>query len=488
MGFLFAFKRVPLLEGRQGGHRVSDPLAQDVVVMKFGGTSVEDAEAIRRVVSIVRNRARRSAVVVVSALAGVTDELVAVADHAAQRRFADAQSGVMRLRARHFRLADELLRNAAHVEFRQGMKERFAELESFLKSVVTGDLTPSAKDHILGFGEVFSSRLLAEVFNAADLRATWVDARRCIITDGHHGRARPLPESEWQVREALQPLMASGQIPVMGGFVAATGEGVPTTLGRGGSDLSASVVGSALDAREIEIWTDVNGIMTADPRLCPDANVIPTITFKLAAELAHLGAKVLHPATLLPAMRKNIPVCVRNSRRPNQPGTRVVSDGGEADSVAAITVKKGIAYLIISADGYGRPELLRHALEICEHHECGIELVLAAGTGIELLVSSFNNAQETVAELENLGTSVAWKNHKALISVLSDGDAGQEKREQLLNALGELHVRVIGRGLPGERLCVVVDESEIEISVRRLHRALFPIEACSEFNLCTAGQ
>jgi aspartate kinase len=470
---------------------VGQPLARDLAVMKFGGTSVENAAAIRRVVGIVREQHFGSCVVVVSALAGVTDRLLSLGEAAARGRVDEAVQIVESLRNRHLQLACELVPDASRVHLWQWMEAEFGELGTLAQGVAAlGEFSPRVVDRVLAFGEVLSSRLVAEVFDAEGVKSAWIDSRQCIVTDNTHTCARPLhAETERQLRLIVGPVLEGGKIAVLGGFVGATCDGVPTTLGRGGSDLSAALVGAELGAQRIEIWTDVDGIMTADPRLCPEARVIPEISFELASELAHFGAKVLHPATLIPAMSKKIPVYVRNSHQPKKPGTRILSeDGLEAGSVSAITVKKGIASVSVTDGGWFRPELLRNILQVCERQACGVEQVLAAGNKIELLVSSVRALPKAVAELEQFG-SVAWENHKALVSVVSDQTAAQpENAQRLVSALADLNVRLLGRGIPGERLSVLVDEAQVENSVQRLHSVFFSAQETRQVKAGQAGR
>lgn len=281
-----------------------------MIVMKFGGTSVESAEAIERVAKIVASRRDGLPLVVVSAMAKVTDNLVTMGQLAASGE-ADASLQLFRsMRERHLSTANALLGPKRAASLVPKLNPHFAELENFLRGLAAvRELTPRGSDYLLSFGELFSSLIVADAFAIRGLNAAWVDSRACLVTDATHTRATPqMSETREKSKKKIAPLLAKKKIPVMGGFIAATTAGVPTTLGRGGSDYSAAIIGAALDADRIEIWTDVEGMMTTDPRLCPDAKTIKQISFNEAAELAYFGAKVLHPATLLPAIHKNIPV------------------------------------------------------------------------------------------------------------------------------------------------------------------------------------
>src|SRR5215467_12052147 len=313
-----------------------------MIVMKFGGTSVESAEAIERAAKIVASRRKRLPVVVVSAMAKVTDQLVSMGQKAAS---ADSDAALELLRAmreRHFRAARELLGAKRAATLAPRLEVHFAELENFLRGLAAvRELTPRGSDYLLSFGELLSSIIVADAFAVRGLSAAWVDSRDCLVTDATHTRAVPQMEpTRVRCKKKIVPLISKKKIPILGGFIAATESGVPTTLGRGGSDYSAAVFGATLDAEAIEIWTDVEGMMTTDPRICPEARTIERISFNEAAELAYFGAKVLHPAALLPAIRENIPVYVLNSRNVKSTGTEITEKAPPGkDTFRAITAK-----------------------------------------------------------------------------------------------------------------------------------------------------
>ncbi len=401
--------------------------SDDVVVMKFGGTSVEDAAAIRRLISIVRSRIGSQPVVVVSALAGVTDQLLEAGAAAAAGHLGSALAMVRSIYVRHEQLADSLVDDSAYSALDRELRGEFRELEALLHSLeAAGQLDLKSQDHLLGFGECFSSRLVKEALCQAGIDAAHVDARTCILTDARHGQANPVWDvTEQRIQETVSPLLERGQVPVLGGFIASTGDRVPTTLGRGGSDYSAAIIGTALCASRIEIWTDVDGIMTTDPKLCPDARVIRRISFEEAAELAHFGAKVLHPATLAPAMRQNIPVYVLNSRWPEGQGTEIVGRTRRSGVVSAITVRRNVT---------------------------AVEIESARGANSEL--------PNTVS---------------ALVCLVGENIRRQpEVASQVFAALSDLDVRVVCQEASDRTISLLVEESKVEESVQRLHRIFFP--------------
>src|SRR5581483_10649188 len=251
-------------------------MANSCVVMKFGGTSVGDAKAISRVAEIVRGRLAQRPIVVVSAMARVTDQLLQMARAAGAGDRKTALTLARELRERHYNVAGELLGTALFTQFHGELGADFEELEELLRGITAvGELTPRTTDHVASFGEVLSSKLVTAALSAQGIQATLVDSRDCIVTDDAFTRAAPLFEdTDLKLRELVQPVTEQGRVPVMGGFIGATRTGVTTTIGRGGSDFSASIVGAGLGAERIEIWTDVDGMMTTDPNLCPDARRI----------------------------------------------------------------------------------------------------------------------------------------------------------------------------------------------------------------------
>ena len=320
-----------------------------MIVMKFGGTSVQDAEAIDRAASIVRERLPQKPVVVVSAMAKVTDQLLTMARAAGAGDRKAALKLSRALRERHYNTAGELLGTALFTQFHSDLGVEFEALDELLRGIAAvGELTPRTTDHVAAFGEVLSSRIVKAAFAARGIEAALIDSRQCIVTDSAHTRATPLmQETHERLQAKVQPAVGEGCVPVMGGFIGATKAGVTTTIGRGGSDYSAAIVGAELGAERIEIWTDVDGMMTTDPNLCPDARRIKVISFDEAAELAYFGAKVLHPATVLPAIQKNIPVYILNSRNPECEGTRIAARVPHCRNYfKAIAAKKRIRLLM----------------------------------------------------------------------------------------------------------------------------------------------
>ena len=470
--------------------------SEDVVVMKFGGTSVEDAAAIRRLIGIVRSRADARPVVVVSALARVTDQLLEAGGAAAGGHLGSALATVRDIYVRHEQLADSLVGDSAYSTLDRELRGEFRALESLLHDLDSSrQLDLKAQDHLLGFGECFSSSLVKEALCEAGIQAAHVDARACIVTDARHGQASPVWDATEQlVQETLSPLLERGQVPIMGGFIASTCEGVPTTLGRGGSDFSAAIVAAALCAARVEIWTDVDGIMTTDPKLCSDARVIRKISFDEAAELAHFGAKVLHPATLVPAMRENIPVYVLNSRRPEGEGTEIVARAKTGDVVSGITAKRNVAAVEIQSAHTFDSELLRTVYAVFDRHSCSVDVMATSLGRMSLLVGSTAALPAITADLRGVA-EVRWENHKALVCLVGENLRRQpDVASQVFAAVSDLEVRVFCQGASERTISFLVEESKVEESVRRLHGIFFPLppEAAKDWGgissaYCQAG-
>jgi aspartate kinase len=449
--------------------------ASQCVVMKFGGTSVQDAAAIRRLCQRTRRALPHRPVLVVSALARVTDQLMNAGWAAAEGRLDAAREGLQGLRERHETVAGGLVAGDEYDHLHNEFAREFDAVATVLSRIAWEKaFTPHAQDQLLGVGESLSSKLVHAALRSEGMEATLVDARECIITDAAHTRATPLwDETNERLQAVLVPLLRSGQVPVMGGFVGATRDGIPTTLGRGGSDFSASIVGAGLHARRIEIWTDVDGIMTTDPALCPDASRVARMSFDEAAELAYFGAKVLHPATLVPAMRGNIPVWVLNSRNPDCAGTEIVAHCETDCRVKAVTSKRGVAIVDIEPVRWFAPELLREVFDVFERHQHSLDLLSASRGSLALLVSSVTALPSIAEELKGMA-NVRWENHKALVCLVGEQIRRRpEIASQAFRAIADMDVRMICQGASERNISFLVDESRAVEAVQRLHRSFF---------------
>jgi len=449
----------------------------NVVVMKFGGTSVEDQTAIERTSGIVAGRVARgkSVVVVVSAMAKVTDQLLAAAAASGRGDRTGALAISSRLRSRHRDTAAALLKEPTETQF--WLDSKFDTLDEILRGLsAILELTPRISDLIVSYGERLSSRMIAAAFAERGIKAVHVDARECIITDSQYQKAVPQDDLiEKRCAVNVLPLLKAGQVPVMGGFIASNEAGLTTTLGRGGSDFTAALIGGALNAEAIEIWTDVNGIMTTDPRICPDALRVKTISFEEAAELAYFGAKVLHPATILPAVKKNIPVYVLNSRNPENEGTRITSLAPHCQSpFKCIAVKKKLTIIDVVASrmlmthGY-----LHEIFTVFDKHKCPVDMVSTSEVSVSLTVDSNDKLPAIAADLSKLA-DVKYEGKKALICMVGENIRGQQGiAAQVFNAIRHVNVRMISQGASEINMSFMIEEEDAEEAIRSLHAAFF---------------
>jgi aspartate kinase len=467
--------------------------------MKFGGTSVEDAAAIRRVIEIVRREVRRTPLVVVSACSGVTNDLTQAAQAVRDGDETRALSMLTGLRDRHRKLIEDLCEKKG--ELLNAVDKLFDDLRNLIHGVyLLGELTNRSLDAITGCGEQFSSMIIHAAMEESGVPAALVDARRVMATDRSFGAA--VPEAGKVAEGAAEfflPPLNRGMAVVTQGFIGAAEDGTPTTIGRGGSDLSASMFGSVLDAEEIQIWTDVDGMMTADPRIIPEARPIGVLSFDEASELAYFGAKVLHPRTILPAVRKNIPVRVLNSRRPDFSGTLIVEQksrpcsasrlrdeaghGSEPPArrdpgvIKSIACKRGIVVInvgssrMLMAHGF-----LASLFSIFAKYEKSVDVVATSEVSVSLTVDSEERLPEITAELEKIGDTRAARN-KAIICVVGEGmkhTPGIAARIFGALAGAKVNIEMVSEGASEINLTIVVDEKDVERAVRVLHEEFFP--------------
>ena len=448
-----------------------------MIVMKFGGTSVEDAAAMERVCEIVRCRLSLRPIVVVSAMAKVTDQLVAMGAAAARGDREAALHLARTMRERHYSTAGELLGTGVFTRYHSDLETDFNALDELLRGIAAvGEITPRSTDAVLSFGERLSSKIVASLFSANGIPSALVDSRDCIITDATHTRAVPLfDEIQSRLATQVRPLLERRIVPVMGGFIGATSSGVPTTIGRGGSDFSAAIVGGALSAERIEIWTDVDGMMTTDPRLCAQARRIREISFDEAAELAYFGAKVLHPATMLPAIQKNIPVHVLNSRNPKNEGTRITARASHCrNAIKAIAVKKRITIVDIVATRMLMAHGFLHSIfEVFDRHRCPVDMVSTSEVSVSLTIDSNDAIPAIAADLQKLA-DVKYAGRKAIICLV-----GENVREtpgiagQVFGSIADVNVRMISQGASEINISFVIDEDDVPRAVQKLHQHFF---------------
>jgi len=447
-----------------------------MIVMKFGGTSLESAAALEGVASIVKARLKCRPVVVVSAFGKTTNALLAIGADAAGGRRDSALAELSKLRAHHLGVAGPLVLEADRKELEAIVKEHFRELGEIVKSLAAlGELIPRSMDALTSYGERLSSQIVTLVFRRFGIPTAHLDSRRLIVTDGRHTQASPLLDETYaQLSAAVAPLDRD-KVAVLGGFIGASKDGATTTLGRGGSDFTASLVGAALAAEEIQIWTDVDGLLTCDPTLVADAHPVKTISFDEAAELAYFGAKVLHPSTLLPAREKNIPVRIMNSRRPEAPGTRIVSESVPcANLLKSVACKRNITLVnihssrMLMAHGF-----LRCIFEIFDRCETPVDMLATSEVSVSLTIDNAARLEEICAELEPFA-EVSVEKDQAILCVVGDNlryTPGVAAR--VFGALQDVNVRMISQGASLLNLGFVVAERDLPRAAALLHREFF---------------
>jgi aspartate kinase len=462
--------------GRPGGARESS------VIMKFGGTSVKDPEALARLVRIVA-RERRPRLVVVSALAGVTDALLAAARLAEAGDGPGARDAVRALRRRHEEMSAAVRAAERRASLLAAIDALFDELEAIVRALaVVEEVSPRSSDAIVAFGELASSRMVAAALEDAGLAARWVDARAVLVTDAQHGAAAPdRAATDERLLAAVRPLLDEGLVPVTGGFVGATPAGVTTTLGRGGSDYSAALFGAGLEAEEIQIWTDVDGMLTADPRMVAGPQVVASLSFDEASELAYFGAKVLHPSTILPAVARDIPVRILNSHRPEAPGTlvsRSVADAGGGP--AAIACKRGLTRIDIASSrmlmAYG---FLRRVFEVFERFRTPVDVVTTSEVSVSVTIDDRRALDGIVAELATFA-DVSTEDGMAIVCAVGEGlrtDARLATR--VLGALEGLPLAMVSQGGSRKNITVVLRDEDAPAAMERLHRRFFESAAAT---------
>jgi aspartate kinase len=463
-------------------------MSENLQVMKFGGTSVGNAECIRRAADIVARAAAAGPVVaVVSAMGGVTNRLLQAAQSSAVGEMDAAGTLAETLRRQHQEAIEILIGDAdGRTKVAAELKEIIEEVTSLCRgTALLRELTPRTLDAISSAGERLSARLMASALCELGLKATAVEATELIVTDNHSGRAEPLiAETRARATAKLAPLLAEGFVPVVTGFIGATVDGKLTTLGRGGSDYSATILGAALDAKEIIIWTDVDGVLTADPRLVPEARTLQEISYNEAAELAYFGAKVLHPKTLRPVSEAGIPVWIRNSFFPERNGTKITTMGHPTRrGVKAITAMSNVTLITVGGRGIvGLPGVAAKTFTAAATAQANVLLISQSSSGNDIcFIIDSGDASRTIAELRAaFAADLAYNEVEhitvnadiAIVAVVGDrmkgvpGIAGRT-----FSALGRrgINIIAIAQGSSEYNVSLVVDAGQMGEVVQALH-------------------
>jgi aspartate kinase len=452
-----------------------------MIVIKFGGTSVGDADRVANAIDIVAERQDRQPIVVVSALAGVTNDLVAASEAARESDIERVNAIIARVRQRHEDVAMRLVQQKFDFfeSFIKQLDKQIEQIHTILKGIaLLGEITPRAKDKVTAIGEKLSSVLFAYSMMMRAVPGEHVDSEEVVITDDRFGEASPLmDETREAARRVLLPLVERKLIPVMGGFIGSTRDGATTTLGRGGSDYSAAIVGAAVGADEIQIWTDVDGMMTCDPRLIPGAKVIERISYVEAAELAWFGAKVLHPKTIAPAVAQKIPVRVLNTHNVVSPGTLVTEQGDEIDhGPRAIALKRNVSVVqMTSSRMLGAHGFLARLFAVFEELEISVDLITTSEVSVSVTIDEKHDLAELVEELQPIA-DVEVLDGQCIIAIvgrhlMKDAEVGA----RVFHAMRGLDMSMFSLGTSGLNLSIVVNDTDADRAVRAVHRALFEV-------------
>jgi aspartate kinase len=449
-----------------------------MIVMKFGGTSLEDAHAMENAIQIVTREQNRQPVVVLSAIAGATNALIQSARLANEGRFDEAKKQLNDLLERHVTILENVVEQRPSIQtLIFEMRRRFEEIKNMCYGIsILRELTNRSLDTIASIGEQLSSMIVAEGMKERGLPAVLVDAKGFMITDDQFTCAMPLFDvTEQKAKAIVLPRLAAKEVVVTQGFIGATEDGVTTTLGRGGSDYSAAILGALLDAEEIQIWTDVDGILTADPTVVRDARKVKAMSFREGSELAYFGARVLHPSTILPAVKKKIPVRVLNSGRPSATGTLITSETMKSASVVkSIAFKKGITVINILSTrmlmAYG---FLESIFAVFGKWKTAVDLVSTSEVCVSVTIDSTAYIDEIVDELKEF-SDVTLLPKKAIICIVGDemrNTPGVAAR--IFNAIKDVNIAMVSEGASEINLSLVVDEDQVEEAVRQLHKEFF---------------
>ena len=447
------------------------------VVLKFGGTSVGDAAAIGRLADIVA-REVRPRLVVVSALSGVTDLLVTLGDLASAGDAAGVGRVLERLRSRHATLAAEAVTERERATLTPTLDATLDELHALTRPPDTRVWpSPRDRDAVHACGEQLSSRLITAALRSRHIDAIWIDATDVLVTDDTHGRAHPdVDATTAALTGAVSRVFDGSGVPVIGGYIGATPDGVTTTLGRGGSDYSASLFGAALGAAEIQIWTDVDGMLTADPRIVPTAHLVPHLSFAEAAELAYFGAKVLHPSSVQPAVRAGIPVRILNAANPDGVGTTIsVSPPPRVEAMTALASKRGVTVIeITSARMLMAHGFLQRLFAVFDRLETAVNVVTTSEVNVSVTVDDTDRLDALVAELRRFA-EVVVEPQMALLCVVGE-NLHEDARlfGQIVTALGAIPVRMVSQSASRRTVTFVLRESDLPQALAGLHDRFFP--------------
>ncbi len=436
----------------------------ETIVMKFGGTSVGSADSINSVESIIRMHLGRNPIVVVSALSGVTNGLLDLA-HSAESGNGYLE-GVRGMDERHRKVAEGL-------RIRYKLQAESRGLEKALRRIYkSGRATKKALDAVMSYGELMSSRLMAEYLSSKGIRSKAYAAYELgLLTDSNFGNADIMPSAMRLLHDSLH--MPAGHLRIVTGFIGRDSDRNITTLGRGGSDYTASIIGAAIGAEEIEIWSDVNGIMSADPKIVRKARSIRSISYAEASELASLGAKSLHPRTILPAIKNGIPIKILNTFDPRHPGTRITKHSAEKRHVVSVALKNGVKCISIGVPEMSSNTLQSRVSEVLARHEIPPDMISASGPGIFISTACNCDIKKAGRDLSDLGR-VKLFGECAKVSLVGEGMLSiPGVLRRLFSSIRGMHAIMTASSPTGMSQSIILRSSDSERAVRSIHSAFF---------------
>jgi len=457
-----------------------------MIVMKFGGTSVEDAPSIERVAEIIRARLALKPIIVVSAMGKTTRKLLQASEASAAGDSRTTLGIVADLKTRHISEARRLVKKSDGREVFSLIDKHFDELKKLLEGLaILGEVPPRGLDKILAYGELLSSAVLADALSERGIPTRLVDARELITTDDRYGSASPLFDiTNRKIRETIAPLAEGGSVPVVQGFIGSSRDGATTTLGFEGSDYTATIVGAALDAAEIQIWKDVSGLMTADPEIFSGARTVKLCSFAEAADLTFFGAKVLHPKAIYPAARKNIPVRIYNSKRPDAPSTTIAAETPKcANLIKSIAYKRPITMINASAASNAggsslasADDLLRALVGVLGNRRIQPLITSLSGTNVVVALDSRDlrhGGRDLIESISDYGAATV-ESGRAIVSVVGEGVRNQPSLVgRVFNAIDDTEVGLVLHGSSPLTMSFVVSDSDVERVIAKLHEVFF---------------
>lgn len=449
-----------------------------MIVMKFGGTSVQDAEAIDRVCSIVKSRIGKKPVVVLSAVSKATDTLIQSANLAAEGKLREAKDKISKLKDRHFKISSELVSNEnALGELKEKLSEYFSDISDLLKGIsLLSELSPKIQARVVSYGELLSTMIASYAMREREINSVLLDSRDFIITDNNYLKGEPqTDEISVRAQVEISEHVKKGFVPVIQGFISRTKDGAKSVLGRGGSDYTASLVGMALNAKSIEIWTDVDGMLSADPGKVEGTKIISKISFEEAAELAYFGAKVLHPLTIQPAVEKNIPVWIKNSKSPDAEGTLILNTAGENEGeVKSIACKENVIVMNIFSmrmlNSYG---FLKKIFEVFDRHKTSVDLITTSEVNVSVTLDNDEYLEEIKNELSEFA-KINVEIGKSLVCIVGSNIRNTKGISgKIFGVLTDYNITMISQGSSLINVSFVVDRENLKDVLQKLHNTFF---------------